>query len=205
MLWPSVVSPRLFADYWIAPEFPDDGGVSRSSIRHKQSDYQALGTRSAHDDLVFTVESAVGPQLLPMVEENLVAVCSPDYLAKHEDGWMDGALIESVGSRETWLAWRMAFGEKQTDAGREVRVNSMSAALKLAENGAGAALVARAFIGRQLSQGSLVELASGRKLPGRGSWVVDPITLQDTPSGKGCGRQLSQRSQRPIPGYLTEQ
>jgi LysR family glycine cleavage system transcriptional activator len=200
----SCFSPT-FADYWIAPRIPGLMATFPEVQFDITIDYQALGTRSAYDDLVFTVESAVGPQLLPMVEENLVAVCSPDYLAKHEDGWMDGALIESVGSRETWLAWKMAYGEQQTVAGREVRVNSMSAALKLAENGAGAALVARAFIGRQLAQGSLVELAPGRKIPGRVHGLSTRSLSNMRPLARAVAASFLKKANRPIPGYLTEQ
>lgn len=200
----SCFSPT-FADHWVAPRIPRLMAEYPELQFDITIDYQATGTRSAHDDLVFTVQSAVGPQLLPVVEEKLVAVCAPDYLAKHGERWMNGALIESVGSRESWMAWRTAFGEKQTGAGREIRVNSMSAALKLAENGAGAALVAQAFIRRQLAQGSLVELASGRAIPGRVHGLSTRSLSNMRPLARAVAASFLKDANRPIPQYLTEQ
>lgn len=193
-----------FADHWLAPRvaglmarFPD----LRIDVT---VDYQALGNRSARDDLIFSVESAASPRVLPLVEEKLVAVCAPSYLAEHGETWRDGILIESTGSRETWAAWHTATGTKPGGKAREIRVNSMSAALKMAECGAGVALVARAFIHRQLDTGNLVELMPGCAMPGRIHGLATATLTGVRPVVGAVAAWLLKEARRPVPAYLTE-
>lgn len=194
-----------FADYWLAPRMAQLMARFPDVKIDMTVDYQATGTRSARDDLVFVVESGASPQILPLVEERLVAVCSPAYQAEYGDTWMSGTLIESIGSRESWLTWATATGGQMPPECREIRVNSMSAALKLAECGAGVALVARAFIKTQLQTGTLVELAPGSVLPGRIHGLSTKNLSNMRPVVRSVAAMLLQEAKRPVPGYLMDQ
>ncbi|MBV7395766.1 LysR family transcriptional regulator [Mameliella sediminis] len=199
----SCYSPT-FADHWIAPriahlmaEFPDlqfDLTV----------DYQAGGGRGERDDLIFSVASGAGggTGLLPLVRERLTAVCAPGYLDRHGSAWTEGTFIESVGSRETWSAWRSAVGEQVAFKGREIRVNSMSAAMRLAESGAGAALVSRAFITPQLKAGTLIELRPGKVLTGRIHGLAAANLPRARPIAKFVAARLLKMAGTEPPAYL---
>lgn len=170
----SCFSPT-FADHWIAPKLNGLMSALPNVQIDMTIDYQASKTRNAGDDLVFAVGSGTGLKLYPIVKEHLIAVCAPSYHTQFGDNWMSGTLIESVGSRETWANWREATGGKKPSKARQIRVNSMSAALKMAIDGAGAALIAREFITDSLATGTLVELAGGKSIPGR----VHGLALED--------------------------
>jgi DNA-binding transcriptional LysR family regulator len=81
----------------------------------------------------------------------------------------------------------------------------MSAALKLAECGAGVALVARAFIKTQLQAGTLVELAPGSVLPGRIHGLSTKNLSNMRPIVRSVAAMLLQEAKRPVPGYLMDQ
>lgn len=197
----SCFSPT-FADHWIAPHlatvmdrFPDvqfDITV----------DYQSAKTRSARDDLIFAVAGGTQHSVIPLVEERLVAVCAPGYLARYGPDWRQGTLIESIGSRETWDDWQTHTGSKGRATGRQIRVNSMSAALKLAECGTGTALIADAFIKDHLKTGRLVEVSKGLSLPGRTHGVVAETLTRLRPVARGVITQLFEAADNPLPQDL---
>ncbi len=197
----SCYSPAI-ADLWIAPRIAGLMAKIPELQVDITVDYQASGARGERDDLIFTLQSSAGPQFIPLVEEKLIAVCTPQYLAGRGADWGRGALIESTGSRGTWAAWRTAAGVQLALDGREVRVNSTSAALRLAECGVGAALVARDFVAGHLKKGTLVDLVPGKSLPGRVHGLSALNLASARPIVKQVAAHFLHEANRALPDYL---
>ncbi|WP_194287159.1 LysR family transcriptional regulator [Tritonibacter aquimaris] len=199
----SCYSPS-FADLWLVPklpalfsEFPD---LEFSIV----VDYQSSGARADRDDLIFSYENIGHAGIVPLVDEEITAVCSPEYLAQHGDGWLSQTLIEPQGPRLTWPAWRAAMGLGDTREGRVIQVNTMQAALRLARAGVGTALVASPFCDQYLRNNSLVTPPRARRLPGKMHGLSIRQLEGARPVVKRVARWLVDAAGQEIPTFLAQ-
>ena len=197
----SCYSP-VFADRWIAPRIAGLMAEIPGVQIDITIDYQASGARGERDDLIFTSESYARPGFIPLVEERLIAVCAPSYFAEHGADWGRGRLIECIGPRDSWPGWRTATGAQLPLDGRLIRVYSMSAALRLAECGAGAALVARPFADAALATGALIDLLPGKSLQGNMHGLSLGQLSSARPITKLVAARLLREANREVPPFL---
>lgn len=199
-----------FADLWLAPRLARVMAQINGLQIDLTIDYQAGHSGREGDDLTFMVDphhggahhDGIGAPFLPLHKEQLIAVCAPSYAAQWGENWGRGILIDSVASRGSWPAWRAATESQIALDGREMRVNSMSAALKLAEGGAGAALVNRAFVAPLLAAGKLVDLLPNQGLAGRVHGISTAGLDRARPITKRTAALLLEDASIPLPPYL---
>ncbi|WP_295640866.1 LysR substrate-binding domain-containing protein [uncultured Mailhella sp.] len=157
----SVVAEASFANRWLAPRvsrfcerFPDmDVRIA------PHPDFPELGP-----DVDIIVRRDMKPSpglfLLPLPEERLFPVFSPEYLGEHADDWQNDRLLRSPQSRrEAWTAWFQAAGMRPAlRFGPIYQFTYM--ALAAAAEGRGAALASSLLVVEDLRAGRLASLRS---------------------------------------------
>lgn len=197
----SCYSPT-FSDHWITPRLPALIQEIPELELNLIVDYQASFGRSERNDLVITYESGEASAFVPLVQETLVAVCTPDYLSKFGPNWSRGVLIESAGPRVTWPMWRTAVRVDEPLDGRVVQVNALGSALRLARLGAGVALAALPYAAKDLETGTLVEVCPGKRLVDKIHGFSAPQLEMARPQVKRTARWLLESAGQPVPHYL---
>jgi LysR family glycine cleavage system transcriptional activator len=125
---------------------------------------------------------------IPVVQDEVVPMCSPDYAARHPRALQTGLaavpdddLIHtnwgpSFVSHPTWRLWLEASGDRAPDEARGYRVGSSSLALDLAIRGVGVALGQRHMGADDLASGRLVVLDERPLALGHSYCLVYPQT-----------------------------
>lgn len=94
---------------------------------------------------------------------SLVPACAPDFASRYDvTRWSKSTSIPLVvhsGRPEAWQAWSIQSGVRMPDTGNLIRLDSMSAVVRAAERGLGAALVPLPLAAAWFEQGLLVRLS----------------------------------------------
>jgi len=96
-----------------------------------------------------------------LVDIEIVPVCSPQYRDRHGLGsdiasFQGVTLLHSNMRPNDWRSWIDAAGVSAVDPASGIRFESSSLTLQAAVEGVGMAIANRAFIGKELENGSLV-------------------------------------------------
>ena len=169
----SCYSPS-FADLWLAPLVPDLYRAFPSIEISISIDYRVTPYQEGRGDLTFVYEdpSVGGERFLPLMQERMIAVASPEIAAQSETTWPDVSFITVLGPRPPWSNWFHAAGLTPPASMREIQVNSMLSAVSLAKAGVGIALLARPLIDGHLNSGQLKPLAPRVELPALSHGIV---------------------------------
>lgn len=141
------LSLRLVSTIW-----PDDFTAARADVQ-----------------IFFGTQKQAGPEARALTPSNLVPVKSPSLSGAIEDL----PLIESVGTSDGWTGWTNTFG------GAPLRptlfVDTYGAALGLAREGNGVALVSSVLAAPALETGGLV-LADPRSIPAKEGYYLNRLS-----------------------------
>lgn len=167
-----ISSVPSMAERWVAPKL----GLFRQrvpNLRFELRSEEDLVDFTRHEiDLRLSYGLNHYPDLIsvPLMQDEVVPMCSPDYAARHPGagegglaGVPDDDLIHtnwgpSFVSHPTWQLWLSAEGGRAPDETRGYRVGSSSLALDLAVRGIGVALGQRQMGADDLAAGRLVIL-----------------------------------------------
>jgi LysR family glycine cleavage system transcriptional activator len=167
-----ISSVPSMAERWIAPQL----GAYRKrapNMRFELRSEEDLVDFTRHEiDLRLSYGLNHYPDLVsvPLMQDEVVPVCSPDYAERHPEALQigisavpDDDLIHtnwgpSFVSHPTWQRWYAAVGDRQPDEARGYRVGSSSLALDLAVRGVGIALGQRHMGADDLAADRLIVL-----------------------------------------------
>jgi len=128
-----------------------------------------------------------GYDAIPLWPEQIIAVCSPAYLAEHGPvaslaDLLKHRLISYADPhrfRLGWAEWLRALGvDVPGRLTAHMQVNDSLVSLKAAEAGEGAALGWRPIVDRALAEGRLVAMRPERLLTGRSHYILASDSLQ---------------------------
>ncbi len=127
--------------------------------------------------IFFGTQKQAGPNARPLMPSHLIPVKSPDLSGPLSEL----PLIESVGTSDGWAGWANVF--KEPIPRPSVHVDTYGAALGLAKNGVGVALVSAVLAGPELKSGTLVQ-ADPRQIPAKEGYFLN--LQSDAPTAKAC-------------------
>jgi DNA-binding transcriptional LysR family regulator len=186
-----------FANRWLIPRLP------RLASRHPELQVHIevktrpfLFTDSGVDAALYAgtpnqVQQWVGVQALHLMAEEVVPVCSPQWLARHQSGFAGAlptpaelagvALLQPATRSEAWRQWFEALGvdAPQAMAGPRYELFSMQATAAAA--GLGVALMPTLLVQDELARGTLVVACNRAQPSGRNYYLVQPETSPDRP------------------------
>lgn len=124
-----------------------------------------------------------------LMEDETLAVASPDYLARHAiktpDDLRRCRLVRSIGesqaSGEPWTRWFARAGLDWPEPETGLFFDDFALALTWAENGQGVALTRRSLADESLRKGTLVQLFDITLPDERSYWLVTPTGIETTP------------------------
>lgn len=158
----TVHAPVSLGALWLAPQLP------AFSAAHPLIDIRLSSViwdnAAPHDDTDLEIRYGHGHwhgyRSLHLLNQNIIAVCSPGLLRSVRDDADRATLIPThlihiMGYENHWLKVRQGLGLDHVSARPGPTVDTTLAALELAASGAGCALAHRLFLGPYLSTGRL--------------------------------------------------
>ena len=186
-----------FANRWLIPRLP------RLASHHPELQVHIevktrpfLFTDSGVDAALYAgtpsqVQQWVGVQALHLLAEEVVPVCSPQWLARHQDRFASGLptptelalvpLLQPATRSEAWRQWfeAMEVDAPQAMAGPRFELFSMQAMAAAA--GLGVALMPTLLVQDELARGTLVVACNQARPSGRNYYLVQPEASPDRP------------------------
>jgi LysR family transcriptional regulator, glycine cleavage system transcriptional activator len=156
--------PSFFANELLLPR------LSSFAQAHERTDIRietSLGAERAHPpeaDLSIVVGSGPwsGLQVNELFAQSFIAACAPAYLLENPiDTFADldrQTLLVQEDRRDAWDRWAASLGVDPPNPNRLVRLDTMSAVARAAEQGLGVALVPARLSADRFDSGELVKL-----------------------------------------------
>ena len=156
--------PPFFANELLLPRLASFSQAREETDIRIETTFSAPKTHPPDADLSIVV--GVGPwegltvhELFP---QNFIAACSPAFLLENPiDSYADlngKTLLLHEERREAWERWTVGLGIEPIKPSRLVRLDTMSAVVRAAEQGVGVALVPSRLSADRFSAGGLVKL-----------------------------------------------
>ena len=116
----------------------------------------------------------------PLMDDELVAVASPEFLKNHNGiDWRHLPLLHDRDPEAAWSIWQDAFGGLGENRSAGPRYSSGDLVLRAAERSMGVALSRRVLAEESLIAGTLCDVGDGRAIPLPSSiWLVSPAHKQ---------------------------
>lgn len=187
-----LASVPTFAARWLIPRLQAFNTLHPDTTVHIETRTRPfLFADTPFDAAIFAgtgtqVQHWAGTRSLPLMEEKVVAVCSPRLLAGRTSldaaALADMPLLQQSTRPDSWQLWFAAQGMDAPLALAGPRYEQFSMTTAAAAQGMGVALVPRLFIEAELARGELV-LANPAPLPGtRHYYLVLPEGSDDKPA-----------------------
>jgi LysR family transcriptional regulator, glycine cleavage system transcriptional activator len=156
--------PPFFANELLLPRLASFSQAREETDIRIETTFSAPKTHPPEADLSIVV--GVGPwegltvhELFP---QNFIAACSPSFLLENPiDSYADlngKTLLLHEERREAWERWTAGLGIEPIKPSRLVRLDTMSALVRAAEQGVGVALVPSRLSADRFTAGGLVKL-----------------------------------------------
>jgi LysR family glycine cleavage system transcriptional activator len=158
----TVAAPVSLAALWLAPKFPAFAAAYPAiDVRLASVIWDNPAPDEAIDlEIRYGMGRWHGYRSERLLNQNIVAVCSPELLTKAqaEDvaNWLPQRMIHIRGYENQWLKVRQGLGLADLVASSAPVVDTTIAALELAASGAGCTLAHRLFLSAYLATGRLV-------------------------------------------------
>lgn len=160
--------PSFFANQMLLPQLASFSQEhERTDIRIESAPTGTERTHPAEADLSIVVGSGPWTGLLvhELFPQSFIAACAPVYLLEHPiDSFadLDGqTLLVQEDRRDAWDRWAESLGLPPPRPNRLVRLDTMSAVARAAEQGLGIALVPARLSAERVRCGALVKLFDG--------------------------------------------
>ncbi|WP_188479634.1 LysR substrate-binding domain-containing protein [Primorskyibacter flagellatus] len=157
-----IYAPTTFAMRWFLPRlsryhaaFPMQEISVESLIRPPQD------LQEARIDVAFRLAGTTPNTIaVPLIDINLIPVCSPGYLAQRDirnpEDLNRCSLLRSRARPNDWTVWCRGYGLPRFDEERTDLVETSTLAYQAARSGAGVAMAIRALVEDDLIAGTLV-------------------------------------------------
>lgn len=199
-----LASVPTFAARWLIPRLPAFKAQHPDTTIHIETRTRPfLFADTPFDAAIFAgtesqVQHWAGTSSVPLMEEEVVAVCSPTLLAGRKSLSASALaampLLQQSTRPDSWQVWFAAQGVEAPLALAGPRYEQFSMTTAAAAQGMGVALVPRLFIEAELARGELV-LAHPAPLPGaRHYYLVLPEGSDDKPAVQHFSTWLQQVS-----------
>ncbi len=154
-----------FAAQWLTPRLPRFLAANADvEIRLSAStDYTRFANDEFDVDIVYGRPTQEGAIILPLGEETVTPLCSPKFagLIRRPEDLVHQALIDSDNKKVRWPDWFAANGLSAPEP-HGMRFDRSFLAISAAVHGLGVALESTRLAEKEIANGSLVAILSGR-------------------------------------------
>lgn len=156
--------PPFFADELLLPRLASFSQAREETDIRIETTFSAPKTHPAEADLSIVVGSGPwdGLTVHELFAQSFIAACSPSFLIENPiDTYTDlngKTLLLHEERREAWERWTVGLGIEPIKPNRLVRLDTMSAVVRAAEQGVGVALVPSRLSADRFNAGGLVRL-----------------------------------------------
>ncbi len=175
-----------FGAHWLAPRLPDflalhPGVTLNLGTQLRPFDFAATG----HDAAIhYGRDTWPGAMHRKLFDEQVIAVCSPAFLAQHPittpQDLLTLPLLQLESRPDDWQAWFAHHAQPGTPP-RGMVFDQFATVMQAAIHGVGTALLPAFLAGPAIADGKLAA-AYGRAVPGSGSyWLVWPAERGASP------------------------
>lgn len=156
--------PSFFANDWLLPRLASFTQTREETDIRIETSSQTQRTHPPEADLSIVLGAGPweGMTVHELFAQSFIAACSPNFLIENPiDKYSDlngKTLLLHEERREAWERWTTGLGIEPIKPNRLVRLNTMSAVVRAAEQGVGVALVPSRLSTDRFNAGGLVKL-----------------------------------------------
>ncbi|MDE2304484.1 MAG: LysR family transcriptional regulator [Gammaproteobacteria bacterium] len=156
--------PPFFANEMLLPRLASFSQAREETDIRIETIFSAPKTHPPEADLSIVVGSGPweGLTVHELFAQNFIVACSPSFLAENPIGRYEDlngkTLLVHEERREAWERWAHGLGIEPIKPNRLVRLDTMSAVVRAAEQGVGVAMVPARLSADRFTAGSLIKL-----------------------------------------------